>query len=313
MKTAVILFNLGGPESLSSVRPFLFRLFTDPAIIPLPFPLRYLLAWRISRKRTPHTQAVYKHLGGKSPLLENTREQARALEASLNREGTYKVFVAMRYAAPFVEEVTRQVKQYGPGKIILLPLYPQYSTTTTASSLLAWQKAARKAGLAIPTTTIENYHLDPHYIEAHVDLIRQSLEQAGPDPRVLFSAHGVTKRIIEKGDPYETQINQTVLKIVRQLDIPSLDWGVCYQSRARKITWLEPDTESQIKRAGEQGKAVVIIPISFVSEHMETLVELDIEYKELAEKSGVAAYIRVPALGSHPLFIQALTQLVQFS
>lgn len=313
MKTAVILFNLGGPESLAAVRPFLFRLFADPAIIPLPAPLRYLLAWRISRKRTAHTQAVYKRLGGKSPLLENTREQAHALELSLKRHGNYKLFVTMRYAAPFAEEVAKDVKQYGPDKIILLPLYPQYSTTTTASSLLAWQKAARKAGLSMPTTTIENYHLDPHYIEAHVGLIRQSLEQAGPDPRVLFSAHGVTKRTIEKGDPYEMQINQTAAEIVARLDIPSLDWRVCYQSRARKIAWLEPDTESQIKLAGQQGKAVVIIPVSFVSEHMETLVELDIEYRELAEKSGVKAYIRVPALGTHPLFIQALTQLVQFS
>ena len=313
MKTAVVLFNLGGPESLTAVKPFLFRLFTDSAIIPLPAPLRYLLAWRISRKRTAHTQSIYKLIGGKSPLLENTINQAQALEKNLQKQGEYKVFVTMRYAAPFAEDVAGQVKEYDPDRIILLPLYPQYSTTTTASSLLAWHKAARKTGLSIPTTTIENYHLDPDYIEAHVDVIRKSLEQAGENPRLLFSAHGVTKRTIEKGDPYEVQINQTVTEIVERLKISSLDWGICYQSRARKVAWLEPDTESQIKQAGEQGRAIVIVPISFVSEHMETLVELDIEYKGLAEKSGVPAYIRVPALGTHPLFIKALNQLVQFS
>ncbi len=309
MRTAVILFNLGGPESLAAVKPFLFRLFSDPAIIPLSAPLRYLLAWRISRKRTAHTQSVYKQIGGKSPLLKNTMEQADALEKMLQEHGEYRVFVSMRYSLPFAEDVAKQVSQYDPDKIVLLPLYPQYSTTTTASSLRAW----RKTTLSIPTTTIENFHLNPKYIEAHVDMLRQSLEKAGPEPRVLFSAHGVTKRTIEKGDPYEIQINQTVAEIVRKLDIPSLDWGVCYQSRARKTPWLEPDTESQIILAGEQGKAIVIVPISFVSEHMETLVELDIDYKELAEKSGVTTYIRVPALGVHPIFIQALTQLVQFS
>ncbi len=313
MKTAVILFNLGGPESLAAVRPFLFRLFTDPAIIPLPALLRYFLAWRISRKRTPHTQSVYSLIGGKSPLPKSTNEQAQALELALKGQGNYSIFVAMRYAAPFAEDIAKQVMQYDPDKIILLPLYPQYSTTTTASSLRAWHKGARKAGLSIPTATIENYHLDPLYIQSHVDLIRKSLEHIGPDFRLLFSAHGIAKRTIEKGDPYQTQINQTVAEIVKQLDIPSLDWAVCYQSRTRKIPWLEPDTASQISLAGKQGKAVVIVPVSFVSEHMETLVELDIDYQELAEKSGVTAYIRVPALGVHPLFIKALSQLVQSS
>lgn len=313
MKTAVILFNLGGPESLNGVKPFLFRLFSDPAIMPLPAPLRYLLAWRISRKKTAHTQSVYKLLGGKSPLLANTKEQAQALESSLKEGGNYRVFIAMRYAAPFAEDVVQQVKQYDPDKIILLPLYPQYSTTTTGSSLQAWRKAVEKTGLTIPAKVIKNYHLDPYYIAAHVDLIRRSLKKAGPNPRVLFSAHGVTRRTIEKGDPYEMQINQTVVEIVEKLDLPSLDWAICYQSRVRNIEWLEPDTESQIKQAGEQGRTVVIIPISFVSEHMETLVELDIEYKELAEEYGVPAYIRVPALGIHPQFIQGLTQLAQFS
>lgn len=305
MKTAVILFNLGGPDSPDSVEPFLFNLFNDPAIIRLPNPFRWLLAKLISRKRAPQARAIYAQMGGRSPLLPETERQREALEKALASQGDYKVFIAMRYWRPRSEEVVRQVKSFGPDKLILLPLYPHYSTTTTASSIKDWQRAAKKEGLTVPAATLCCYPLHPAFINAHVSLIRGAYDPATP-PRLLFSAHGLPKKIVDAGDPYCWQIEQTVRAIVQELAIPELDYAICYQSRVGPLEWVGPSAEEEIARAKEEGKPMLVIPIAFVSEHSETLVELDIEYRALA---GNVSYHRVPALGTSAAFIEALADL----
>lgn len=312
-KIAVVLFNLGGPDRRESVEPFLFNLFNDPAIIGLPWPFRPLLARMISRRRGPVARDIYAELGGGSPLLELTRQQAAALERELAGEGEVRVFVSMRYWHPLSDETARDVKQFAPDEIILLPLYPQYSTTTTASSLRDWKRAAAAAGLAVPTRAVCCYPTEPGFIAAEVELIRPALEKAAKNgrPRLLFSAHGLPKRVIERGDPYAWQIEQSAAAIVEALAVPDLDWGVCYQSRVGPLEWIGPSTEAEIDRASKDGIPVVIVPIAFVSEHSETLVELDIEYRKLAEKLGVPGYERVPAVGTHGRFITGLAALVR--
>ncbi|MEE8188494.1 MAG: ferrochelatase [Kiloniellales bacterium] len=316
-KTAVVLFNLGGPDRLEAVRPFLFNLFNDPAIIDAPGPLRWLLARLISARRTPVARRIYQELGGGSPLLPNTEAQAAALEAVLNDgdAGEARVFIAMRYWHPMSEETARAVKVYGPDRIVLLPLYPQFSTTTTGSSVIAWRTAAAKAGLDAPTRTLCCYPTEPGFVAAAVGLLREGLAKAraaGHDvPRVLFSAHGLPKKIVERGDPYPWQVEQSVAAITAQLDEPGLDCRVCYQSRVGPLEWIGPSTDEEIMRAGRDGVAVVLLPIAFVSEHSETLVELDIEYGWLARENGVPVYIRVPTVATATAFIDGLAHMVR--
>ncbi len=308
-RLAVVLFNLGGPDSPAAIQPFLFNLFNDPAIIAAPGPLRWLLAQFISRRRVPVARAIYAHLGGKSPLLELTRQQASALHDRMSERADVKVFVCMRYWHPMSDEVTAAVKDFGPDEVIALPLYPQYSTTTTGSSLADWKRAAHRTGLTVPTRTVCCYPLAPHWLTAQVALLREALAHSGAGARVLFSAHGLPKKIIARGDPYQWQVEQTAVGVVDALG-EELDWAVCYQSRVGPLEWIGPSTEQELARAGIDGVEVVIVPIAFVSEHSETLVELDIEYREVAAKYGVPKYTRVPAVGSHPEFIAALADLV---
>jgi ferrochelatase len=311
-KTAIILFNLGGPDSPAAVQPFLFNLFNDRAIINVPQPMRYLLAKLVARRRAPVAAEMYDALGGGSPLLANTQAQADALTATLG-DTQACVFIAMRYWHPLTEATIAAVKAYAPDRITLLPLYPQFSTTTTGSSVAAWTKAARAAGLACPTATICCYPQEPGFIEAIVDLMRPSLDkaaQAGP-PRVLFSAHGLPKKIVAGGDPYQWQVEQTAAAIVSKLGRAGLDWRVTYQSRVGPLEWIGPETDAEIVRAGRERKPLVIVPVAFVSEHSETLVELDIAYRKLAVKSGVPAYERVATVGTHPAFIAGLARLVK--
>ena len=315
-KTAIICFNLGGPDSLEAVQPFLFNLFNDKAIIRLPALPRYLLARLISTKRAPVAQEIYGHIGNKSPLLELTTEQTQALEQSLNGQSDteYKAFICMRYWHPMTKEVVQQVKDWLPDEIILLPLYPQFSTTTTGSSIGEWHKEVRKAKLDVPTFTVGCYPKQAQFIEAHAQLINASIAKAADKPfRLLFSAHGLPEKIVAAGDPYQWQVEQTVAEVMKRLlnehkDAP--DHVICYQSRVGPLKWIGPSTEDEIHRAGEDGKTIIMIPIAFVSEHSETLVELDIEYKELAEEKGVTDYIRVPALATQPAFIESLKQMV---
>lgn len=310
-KTAIVLFNLGGPDRTESVEPFLFNLFNDPAIISLPNPFRYLVAKLISRKRAPIAREIYEHLGGGSPLLPNTQAQASALDAALSDIGVVKSFIAMRYWHPMTAETVQAVKSFGPDRIVLLPLYPQYSTTTTASSLRLWNKEAEKAGLSVPTHVIGCYPRSSGYIRSVAELVRKAYDGMQGPKRILFSAHGLPKKVVDKGDPYQWQVERSADEAVKVLDIPDLDWVVCYQSRVGPLEWIGPSTDAEIQRAGNDGVGVIVCPIAFVSEHSETLVEIEMEYRELAEECGVPAFARVPTPGDDPLFIEALADLVR--
>jgi ferrochelatase len=313
-KLAVVLFNLGGPDQPAAVEPFLFNLFFDPAIIRLPTPLRWLLAKLISRRRAPVAQEIYREIGGGSPLLSNTEAQAEALGVALQGSGLgeVKVFIAMRYWHPRARETARQVAAFAPDQVVLLPLYPQFSTTTTASSLTEWQREAKAAGLAAPTQAVCCYPEEAGFVEAVVEGLRAALRQLGDErpPRVLFSAHGLPKKIVDQGDPYQWQVEQSVAAVLRRLGEVNLDWQICYQSRVGPLEWIGPATDSEIEKAAREGRPIVVVPIAFVSEHSETLVELDIEYRKLAEAAGAPAYIRVATVGTDAAFVGGLAGLV---
>lgn len=312
MKTAIILFNLGGPDRPEAVKPFLFNLFHDPAIIGVPQPMRWALAKLISSRRAPVARDIYSRIGGASPILKETQAQAEALEKELGGgEHEYRAFIAMRYWHPFSREAAAAVKEWGAERVILLPLYPQFSTTTTGSSVKDWHAAAKAAGLTVPTVTVCCYFDEPAFISAHAETVAVAVEGLRPDrTRILFSAHGLPEKIVKAGDPYQWQVQETVSAIIQALGTDA-DHQVCYQSRVGPLKWIGPSTDAEIERAGRDGKAVVLVPIAFVSEHSETLVELDIEYRHLAEQAGVTDYRRVPALGVQPAFIRALARVVK--
>lgn len=317
-KIAIVLFNLGGPDRPEAVKPFLFNLFNDPAIIGLPNPFRTLLAKLISSRREHEAQEIYAQIGNSSPILPLTEDQAHAIEQHLNSDTgshTYKTFIAMRYWHPFTEEAIEQVKAWGADEIQLLPLYPQFSTTTSGSSLNAWHKEAAVHGLSVPTKTICCYPTQAAFIASHATLIRamyhNAEEASKTPPRILFSAHGLPEKIIKKGDPYQWQVEQTAAAVVDQLAIQNLDWQICYQSKVGPLKWIGPATDDEILRAAKTHTPLIIVPIAFVSEHSETLVELDIQYKELAAEHGLSAYYRVPALATEEQFITALASSCQ--
>jgi ferrochelatase len=314
VKLGIVLFNLGGPDSPEAVEPFLRNLFSDPAIISLPAIVRKPLARFIARRRAPFARAIYDHMGGRSPILEETQAQARALEKTLNSAALEtKVVVAMRCWHPFSDGAAEALRRFGPDRIVLLPLYPQFSTTTSASSFQDWERAARKAGLSARTTRICCYPSNAGFIAAAAAKIRAAMENPMPGQsyRLLLSAHGLPKRTIEKGDPYQWQVERTAKSLVDALGIKDLDWNACYQSRVGPLKWLEPSTDEEIRRAGREGKAVVVAPIAFVSEHSETLVELDIEYRKLAQETGVPDYRRAATVSADPAFIDGLAGLVR--
>ena len=309
-RIAVVLFNLGGPDDQASVRPFLFNLFNDPAIIGLPGLFRTPLAKLISDRREKSAQANYAMMGGGSPLLPGTRKQAEALEAVLNARlagDEVRVFIAMRYWHPLTEETAADVAVFGPDEIVLLPLYPQFSTTTTESSLKAWNAAYAGSGVS---RAVCCYPSAAGWVEAQAEAIGAKLDEAGEGPvRVLFSAHGIPEKLVTgKGDPYQEQVETTVAAVVAAIEARRgpIDHALCYQSRVGPMKWLGPSTPEAIETAGRDGVGVVITPIAFVSEHIETLVELDIEYGELAHEKGVSPYLRAAAVGVQPLFIDTL-------
>jgi protoporphyrin/coproporphyrin ferrochelatase len=310
-RVAVVLMNLGGPDSPQAVGPFLVNLFSDPAIIGLPQPLRWLLARLIARRRLAAARDIYDHLGGGSPLLANTVAQAQALEGELGED--CRCFIAMRYWRPMTEETVAGVRAWRPDEVVCLPLYPQFSTTTTASSLAVWRGEARRQGLVCKTAIVQPYPTAPGFVAALAGLIKPALNEAVKlhRARLLLSAHGLPLKIVKAGDPYPEQIDQTARAVVAALDCPDLDWAVCYQSRVGPLAWLGPATDDEIRRAARDGVAAVVAPISFVSEHSETLVELDRDYRRLAESCGVPAYYRVPTVGTDPRFIAALAELVR--
>ncbi len=309
-KIAVILLNLGGPDKLESVKPFLFNLFSDKAIISLPNPFRFLLAKFIASRREKVAQEIYKKMGGKSSILEETIAQKNALEQKLSgAKDDYKIFISMRYWHPFSCEIIDDIKNYNPDEVLLLPLYPQYSSTTTGSSLKDFQKILSKNKIPSQVTSICCYPDDDKFIDSHISLLKAAIEKTTPPFRILFSAHGLPKKTIAKGDPYQFQIEKSVEKIVEKLAIDNLDHVICYQSRVGPLEWLEPATKDEIIRVAKENISVVIVPIAFVSEHSETLVELDIEYKKIAKENNIKNYIRVPTLSIQDYFIESLVDI----
>jgi len=312
MKKAVILFNLGGPDKLENVEPFLFNLFYDPAILNLPTFLRYPLAKLISNRRAPTAKKIYEELGGSSPILKLTLEQSYALERNLNdndNDNEYKCFVVMRCWHPRAEKVINEVRNYNPEEVILLPLYPQYSAATSGSSIKEWFDICKKNDFKTKTFTICCYPSNNLFIKSHVNQIEKNIKNLD-NFKLIFSAHGLPEKNIKKGDPYQWQVEQSVNKIVSNLNLENLDWTLSYQSRVGPLKWIGPSTDDIIIENSKLGKKIVLVPIAFVSEHSETLVELDIEYRELADKNGCKEYIRVPALGTNKDFINSLFNLI---
>ena len=312
MKKAVILFNLGGPDKLENVEPFLFNLFNDPAILNLPFFFRFPLAKLIANRRAPTAKKIYQELGGSSPILKLTEEQSNALEVKLNKDdisSNYKCFVVMRCWHPRAEQVVKEVISYDPDEIILMPLYPQYSAATTGSSIKEWNNVCLKNNLKVKTSTICCYPTDTNFVEAHKKEIIKKIKDI-KNFKLIFSAHGLPEKNIKKGDPYQWQVEQSVKEIVKSLNIKDLNWILSYQSRVGPLKWIGPSTEDIIVENSKLGKHIILVPVAFVSEHSETLVELDIEYKELAEKNGCKNYSRVPALGVNENYIKAMSGLI---
>jgi ferrochelatase len=310
-RIAVILFNLGGPDGPSAVRPFLKNLFSDPAIIGAPGPVRLVLAETISRLREKLAIENYAVMGGGSPLYAGTQAQADALASRLasRRAGEdIRVFIAMRYWRPFTEATAREVAAYAPDEVVLLPLYPQFSTTTTGSSLAAWDRTYRGSGRRHVVCCYPDHEA---LVDAHARLIRDAWRRAASPVKVrlLLSAHGLPERTSNAGDPYRRQVERTCAAIAARLG-DGWDWRVCYQSRVGPLKWIGPSTVEEIETAGRAGLGVVIDPVAFVSEHVETLVELDRDYAEVARRAGVRCYIRVAALGVDAGFIEGLAELV---
>ena len=312
MKKAVILFNLGGPDKLENVEPFLFNLFYDPAILNLPKFIRYPLAKLISNRRAPTAKKIYQELGGSSPILRLTIDQANALEKDLNHidnKNNYKCFIVMRCWHPRANTVVKEVRNFKPDEVVLLPLYPQFSAATSGSSIKEWHDECKKNDYNVNTSTICCYPTETNFINAHINEIKDKIKNFD-GYKLIFSSHGLPEKNIKNGDPYQWQVEQSVKKIVEQMNIKGLDWILSYQSRVGPLKWIGPSTEDVIVENSKNGKKIVLVPIAFVSEHSETLVELDIEYKELADKNGCVEYIRIPALGINSNFISALSNLI---
>lgn len=312
MKKAIVLFNLGGPDKLENVEPFLFNLFYDPAILNLPKFIRYPLAKLIAKRRAPIAKKIYKEIGGSSPILKLTNDQAVKLENSLNsnqKDIIYRTFVAMRCWNPRTSQIVKEVRKFNPAEVILLPLYPQYSATTSGSSINEWKEICKIENFNVKTSTFCCYPTDNSFIDAHINEIKKKVNNIN-NFKLIFSAHGLPEKNIKNGDPYQWQVEQTVDKIVKKINIENLDYILSYQSRVGPLKWIGPSTESVIIENSKFGKHIVLVPIAFVSEHSETLVELDIEYKKLAEQYGCKNYTRVPALGVNESFIKSLLKLI---
>jgi protoporphyrin/coproporphyrin ferrochelatase len=314
-RIAVVLFNLGGPDSPEAVRPFLKNLFSDPAILRMPGMFRWMLGNYISWARAPIARAIYDKIGGRSPILEQTEAQAKSLLnrlSEIHEDAEIEIFISMRYWAPMVDEAVKKVRDFGPDQIVLLPLYPQFSSTTTASSFKSWDDAARKSGLEAPTSRVCCYPKDGGFVAAMAGFVRKGIEEASASgtPRVLFSAHGLPEKFVQAGDPYQQHVEMTVAAILAELGDEKPDYRICYQSRVGRLVWLGPYTDAEIIQAGVDQVPVVVVPVAFVSEHSETLVELDMEYGDLARENGVPAYIRTATVGTTPDFIDGLAKLV---
>lgn len=309
----VVLFQLGGPDSPEAVEPFLYNLFSDPDIIDLPVGrwARQPLARLAASSRAKKVQHHYAAIGGRSPIRELTERQAAALEVELGRSLRARVVVAMRYWHPLSEEAIAKLEAAGVNELVLLPLYPQYSKTTSGSSLNEW-KRKYKPRPDVPVRTIHHFYDHSLYLQALVEKINLGLQSfALPENvQLVFSAHGVPVSIIEAGDPYVGQTEETV-----RLVLKAGGWRnphlLCYQSKVGPGRWVQPSLVNTLRQLGRQGvRNVLVIPISFVSDHVETLNEINIEAREIAEQAGIAGFAMMPALNDSPTFITALADLV---
>jgi protoporphyrin/coproporphyrin ferrochelatase len=316
-RVGVLLLNLGGPDRLEDVRPFLFNLFSDPEIIRLPIKgLQKPLAWLISTLRAKKSQENYRQIGGGSPLRKITEAQAEALEHRLQEIGqSVQVYIGMRYWHPFTEEAIARIKQDNIRKLVILPLYPQFSISTSGSSFRVLEEMWKDDSSLeqIEYTLIPSWYDHARYLQSMADLIAQELDQcSNPEHvHVFFSAHGVPQSYVdEAGDPYQQEIEECTRLIMKTLNRPN-QYTLAYQSRVGPVEWLKPYTEDALEELGSQGvKEIAVVPISFVSEHIETLQEIDMEYREIAEEAGITNFHRVPALNTHPVFIDSLAQMV---
>ncbi|KMT17987.1 hypothetical protein BVRB_2g033330 [Beta vulgaris subsp. vulgaris] len=321
-KIGVLLLNLGGPETLNDVQPFLFNLFADPDIIRLPMLFRFLqrpLAQLISKLRAPKSKEGYASIGGGSPLRKITDEQANALKLALEaKKKNVSVYVAMRYWYPFTEEAVQQIKKDKVTRLVVLPLYPQFSISTTGSSLRVLENIFRKDAYLshLPIAIIQSWYQREGYVKSMADLIEKELQSFSmPDEvMIFFSAHGVPVSYVENaGDPYKDQMEDCIFLIMRELKSRGInnDHTLAYQSRVGPVQWLKPYTDEVLVELGEKGvKSLLAVPVSFVSEHIETLEEIDMEYKELALESGIENWGRVPALNCNSSFINDLADAV---
>lgn len=316
-RVGVLLLNLGGPDELEDVRPFLYNLFSDPEIIRLPFTwLQSPLAWLISTLRAKKSQDNYRQIGGGSPLRHITQAQAQALQADLQSKGQEaNIYIGMRYWHPFTEEAIARIKRDRIDHLVILPLYPQFSISTSGSSFRLLEQLWQEDPTLnrIEYTVIPSWYNQPQYLQAMAELIAQELDQC-PNPdsaHIFFSAHGVpVSYVTEAGDPYQQEIEDCTALIMQTLNRPN-PHTLAYQSRVGPVEWLQPYTEDALKQLGEQGvESLLVVPISFVSEHIETLQEIDMEYREIAEEAGIHNFQRVPALNTHPVFIESLSTLV---
>ena len=323
-RVGVLLLNLGGPEKLDDVYLFLYNLFADPEIIRLPIPfLQKPIASLIAASRAPISQENYRLIGGGSPLRQITEEQGENIENVLQRNGIEaKVYVGMRYWHPYTTEAIAKIKEDGITRLVVLPLYPQYSISTSGSSLKQlddlWENDPELQ--AIERITIQSWYDRTGYIRAMNELIDAKLQNfADPeDVHIFFSAHGVpVKYVTEYNDPYQSEMENCVDSIMKALRRDYHHYNahtLAYQSRVGPVEWLQPYTEEAIHNLAKRGiKDLLVVPISFVSEHIETLQEIDIEYREVAEESGIHNFDRVPALNSHPVFINDLAELIMES
>ena len=316
-RVGVVLFNLGGPETLDDVKPFLYKLFADPETIRLPIPaLQKPLAWFIATTRSAKSKTYYAAIGGGSPLRRITTAQAKALEQELS-DISAKVYVAMRFWHPLTEETVSQIVRDGITHLVALPLYPQFSVATSGSSFKALIRAFEETGAPrkVRRHYISHWYQNPDYIAAFADKLSAEIatfpDQKMENIHILFSAHSIPISYVEKGDPYDRQTKETIELIMKKIGRP-FPRHLSYQSRVGPAKWLEPNTDQTVRRLGNEGvKQLVIVPISFVSEHVETLYELDILYKKVADEVGIKELRRVPTLDTSPQFISGLGTLVR--
>ena len=314
-KLGVVLLQLGGPDSREALEPFLFNLFSDPDIIDFPLAklARPVLAKLIANRRGKHVWHHYEAIGGRSPILQFTRAQAAALEADLQRDFDARVAVAMRYWKPFTAEAAAEIREFGAGQVVLLPLYPQYSSTTTGSSFREWNRVVKRNGWQPDVKLIHDFHEDSSYLDSVVQAVHSALSAFDDPSQVdfVFSAHSVPLDVIERGDPYRRHIERTVELVWQRGGWPGRK-HLCYQSKVGPSKWLRPMMRETLETLGREGsRKVLMVPISFVSDHVETLFEINIEHREIAERAGITEFHMVPGLNDSPSFISALANLVR--